>query len=666
MYFLHTPLAAVKGIGPKLATQLTDRQLFTVKDLLLYVPLRYEDRSQFVTIRQLRESHSNELVTFQAEVITSGNYYKGRRSIQSATVADETGKLKLMWFNNKFVIDKLVKGKTFLFSGKLNDRGMVVQAVVEDLKDDTIHTGRLVPVYSILSGIKQGTLRRILKHILDQVTFDADAISELHSEFLTLHTSLSQLHFPDQADLVIKARERLALEELLALIKKSHSLKETWAHTKTAITIPAVSLEAIIPQTIPFELTSAQIKVSQEILQDLTQSIPMNRLLIGDVGSGKTVVAGLAAQEVLKTGHHAALIAPTRILAQQHFQTLQQLFPTVPIELVVSGGSKKVDIPETPTLFIGTHAVINRMEKIKPALVVYDEQHRFGVGHRSAALDAQNQFDYFPHVLTMTATPIPRSLMLTIFSHLQLSVIDELPKGRKPVKTWLVPEKKRADAYTWIKQEVIGAQALILCPFIDPSNAQALENVAAVTERYESIRQAFPKYSVGLLHGRLSKTEQNQVTESLFNLDIQILVTTPIVEVGVDLPAANIIVIEGAERFGLASLHQLRGRVGRAGQQAYCLLFTTKPGAESSQRLQKFSETNNGLDLAELDLQRRGAGDLFGTQQHGFEDLKFATWANVELISQAREIFNQLHVQADWKPFLFSQPEATKTTPLAN
>jgi ATP-dependent DNA helicase RecG len=668
MYSLETPLSLVKGIGPKLAETLALRQMWRIKDLLVFVPLRYEDRSAHVTIRQLLDGGAADLVTLQARVHSTGNYYKGRRSIQSATISDETGKLKLMWFNNRFIIDKLKRGQEYLFSGKLNDRQMMIQAVVEDVKDDTIHTGRLIPLYSTLSLIKQGTLRRILKHILDNLDAIEDPLGTIAIEFLPLLTCVNALHFPDTEDHIIRARERLALEELLALMQKSHRIKDEWAAGKRAVEVKVSS--ELVPATIPFELTSAQVRAVDEIVKDIQSSVPMNRLLVGDVGSGKTVVAGIAGRQIILNGRSTALVAPTRILAEQHAETLAKLFPDLEIELVTAGTKTKkiVEISATPKLYIGTHALINRLPAIKPGLVIYDEQHRFGVAQRSAAEEYFNSLkNFFPHILTMSATPIPRSLMLTIFSHLNLSVIDELPKGRLPIKTWVVPETKRADSYRWILEQlqITNGQVLVICPFIDPSNSLALENVAAVKDIFASIETAFPKVKVAMLHGRMKKTEQSQITEQLYKQEIKVLVTTPIVEVGVDLPAAAIIMIEAAERFGLASLHQLRGRVGRAGQQAYCLLFSSSKSTDARERLAKFSQITKGSELAELDLQHRGAGDIFGTQQHGFDNLRFASWANFELISQARQLYDQLEVNSSWQPFLAIK-QASDIVPLAN
>ena len=661
-YTLDTQLIQIAGVGPQISTALAKKNIQTVKDLLLLMPLRYEDRSRRATIDQLRLSDDRQqLVTLQVRVVSTNNYYKGRRSIQSATVQDETGRLKLMWFNNKFIIDRLKIGESYLISGKLNERGLMIQPVVENVKTDTIHTDRLVPIYSSMPGIKPGTLRRLLKTVCDNLAdladslFDQRSITQIKTQ---LTEALKQSHFPDNQETIISSRERLALEELLALMKYSHEIKAKWQQNHNSYIVSRIL--PIIPPTLPFQLTQAQHRAVEEILTDLQASNPMNRLLIGDVGSGKTVVAAMAAQQLIKNQHSVCLIAPTQILAEQHLMTIQKLFPDLTIELVTAKTKKNTnyELRNTNTFFIGTHALINRLPIIKPALIIYDEQHRFGVGQRSAASSDQQQ----PHVLTMSATPIPRSLMLTIFSHLSVSVIDEMPLGRLETKTWLMPVAKKADSYAWMRQQP--GLTIFVCPFIDPSNSEALENVAAVKDKFQEVKQLFPGLRVSLLHGRLTQAEKNTITQQLFSGQVDVLVTTPIIEVGMDLPEANIMVIEGAERFGLASLHQLRGRVGRAGQQGYCLLFTTS--GRPDPRLNQFCQLHDGLKLAELDLKRRGGGNIFGVDQHGFDELKFGSWTDLNLITQARLIFDQIQQhQLNWQPFLEINIDE-KTLPGAN
>jgi ATP-dependent DNA helicase RecG len=678
MYTLEQSIKSVRGVGPATAAALAGYGLESITHFLLHLPLRYEDRSHHTQIADLQVG---QVVTLTGQITYPRNYYKGRRSIQSATLVDATGKVKLMWFNNPHVVDRLQVGTTFLVSGSLNDRGMIIQPVIETYKEDTIHTGRLVPIYPTIAKVPAGTLRRIFKEVVDNIELKDQVLDQaIYQRFAlpSLQQSIQQVHFPDNELAITQARERLAIEELVQLILRSQHLKEQWRALNQAVALPSPTED--LSHHLPFQLTGAQARSLQEVLTDLQSPVPMNRLLLGDVGSGKTAVAGLAAQHVLHHGHHACLVAPTTILAEQHAQTIAKLFPELPLQLITGQtkrGKQRVIQTDVPTLFVGTHAVLSHLEELQPALLIYDEQHRFGVKQRSIAQHLTRQ----PHLLTLTATPIPRTLLLTIFSHLSLSVIDELPPGRKVVKSWLVPPQKRDDGYQWIAEQLRNAdapnQALVVCPFIDPSHVQAFENVTAASQLYQELSEHYAVLNkqfkkpirLGLLHGRMTKNEQQQITEKLFAQEIDLLVTTPIVEVGLDLPAASIIVIEAAERFGLASLHQLRGRVGRAGQQAYCLLFSSSQSEHVSQRLKTFCATHNGLELAEQDLQRRGAGDIFGTQQHGLDQLKFANWTNLELVTQAKQIadhFQAQHIvwESPLKDVMSTQDDSA--VPLAN
>jgi ATP-dependent DNA helicase RecG len=712
MYTLSTPLGAVHGIGEMLRKKLYDQEIRTVLDLLLSVPLRYEDRSDF---RAIDELEVDQLATIKATVQSISSFYKNKRLISSAVVVDETDRLKLMWFNNRFVNNTLKAEHEYYFSGKLSKYGTMTQPTFEAVKRDTIHTNRLVPLYTSTLDFKQGTLRRILKHICDELQPEQDILAKLSARagypLPDLATTFKQLHFPDEAESVVLSRERLAMEELLNLIKHSQSIKAEWQKSGAAVAHILPAKDELIPRTIPFALTPSQLRSLDEILSDLQQSQPMNRLLIGDVGSGKTVVAGLALRVSVQNGGYGCLVAPTQILAEQHAQTLVRFFPDVPIVFLTGKGmfrwqddawqpEKRSDgLPEA-CLLVGTHAVLNFLNKQtlqRPlGMIVYDEQHRFGVKQRANIASLSPR----PHVLTMTATPIPRSLMLTIFSHLELSTIDELPKNRVPTKTWVLPESKRASMFAWLleqmgvgeerkegqevkvgegKKERVGVEeragenkqekraigaflTLVVCPFIDQSAHESLTNVAAAAERFAEITASVPDgVVVELLHGKLNQTEKDRLLKRLFAQEIDILVTTPIVEVGMDLPQASAIVIEAAERFGMASLHQLRGRVGRAGQQGYCLLFQSGSGA-GRERLKQFEQIHNGRELAELDLRHRGAGDLFGTAQHGFDQLQFASWTNLELIAHAQKIAQQL--PPDWKSIL--QLHTEDDVPAAN
>jgi len=381
----------------------------------------------------------------------------------------------------------------------------------------------------------------------------------------------------------------------------------------------------------------------------------MNRLLVGDVGSGKTIVAALPASLLVAAGQNVCLLAPTKILAKQHFDKLQDLLPEINFSLIKS--DEKFQLDKSAAFYIGTHSLLNQLKIIRPSLVIYDEQQRFGVKHRQLEEHLQTQ-NSRAHLLSMTATPIPRSLMLSIFSHLELSYLDEMPNQRQMAKTWLIPKQKEAKAVEWLVKELLNSkrQALVVCPFISPSAHQATENVAAVEETLALLQEELQKnyqrlqipaqqqFQIAMLHSKLGKQKQQQIIEQVYNKEIQILVSTPMIEVGVDLPNADIMLIRSAERFGLSSLHQLRGRVGRRGQASYCLLFSSADDDKnlaSRDRLEKFCQEKNGLKLAEIDLANRGAGDLLGYQQSGLHNLRFASWTNIDIIQQAQALLQQ-------------------------
>ncbi len=657
MYSLNTPISQVKGIGALSTDKLNKQDIFQVKDFLINLPLKYSDRSKVVTINNIP---LNELVTFIATIQKISSFYRYGKRFTTITVQDRTGTAKLMWFNSSYIHQSLKVGDEYSISGKLNNRKTIVHPVIEKVSDHNLHTARLVPIYSNTLDIKQGKLRRLLDHIFENLVI-TENLQEL-TKLMSLKQALLTLHFPDKTSKVVIARERLALEELLVLIKKAEQLKKKWSSVTTSKQVKLQ--QPFIPQTIPFTLTNSQEQATQEILTDLTKTTPMNRVLIGDVGSGKTVVAGIATQQVLKNNYSVAFIAPTKILAQQHLKTLTKLFPDIKIELVTSK-TKKITKDNQAKLFLGTHAVINRLEQINPQLIIYDEQHKFGVEQRSKRKIDHQQ----PHTLTMSATPIPRSLMLTIFSHLSVSYLTQMPKNRKETKTWLVTEEKRSGSYQWLTKQLTDNPqkiAFVVCPFINPSSHEAFNKVASATTTYDTMKKWFKdkKIKLGLLHGQMNKTEQDQVIKQLYNNQIDILVTTPIIEVGIDLPTASIIIIESAQRFGMASLHQLRGRVGRAGQQGYCLLFSNTSSSLAKKRLKQFTQVTNGLKLAELDLKNRGSGDLFGTTQSGFSQLKFANWTNLELITQAKSIYSKL--PNHWQSKLLSNKQVVTKIILAN
>lgn len=638
MYALDDSVLSIKGIGNSLQQILAEYDITQVIDLLLFLPLRYEDRSAIKRIAEIEATDT--LITVRAQLKSWREYRKGRLLITRATITDDTGTLNCLWFNNKFLKQSLINGQSYFFAGTMKN-GQLMQATVEKVHTDAqqIHTGRIVPIYSKLGELKQGQLRRIL----------AETIGKLRAAG-ALEPILHQLHFPEQAEQVITAREQLALEEIIFLIAKAQAYKQHHAQQKATFTLHTPLDMGTIQ--LPFTLTEAQVRALSEIQSDLQKGIAMNRLLVGDVGSGKTIVAALSGVAVVKQGQSVCLLAPTKILAQQHYEKLRSLFPEINFQLV--RGERASDDPQAAAFYIGTHKLIKQIPQLKPKLVMYDEQQRFGVAHRQ--LGDQNS-----HLLTMTATPIPRSLMLSIFSHLDVSYIDQMPRNRHMATTWLVPKQKEEGAIAWIGQEILQShqqdkhkQALIVCPFINPSTHQASENVAAikdtsawVNQQLEQLYQSkkIPKarqLRIGVLHSKLNKAKQQAVIDAVYNQEIDLLISTPIIEVGVDLPNADIMVIQSAERFGMSSLHQLRGRVGRAGQDSYCLLFCSEGlrDTESVQtKLTAFSKETDGLRLAHLDLQHRGAGNLLGYEQSGLQGLRFASWTNLDIITQAQQLF---------------------------
>ncbi len=667
MYQLQDSVLVVKGIGSNLQKSFQEYQIENILDLLLHLPLRYEDRSNIKTIAeiknlefaetQLQKSSENQkvktnFVTTKAKVLKWNEYRKGRLLISRATITDDSAQINCLWFNNKFLKNKIIVGQSYYFSGQIKD-DQLMQATVEKVADDQnqLHTGRLVPIYPQLNDLKQGSLRRIL----------AEIISKLHQSG-ELEEVFRNLHFPSSIDAIVTARERLALEEILHLMQVSAQLKKEHQQKASFFRLPLTNDRQL--SQLPFVLTSAQTQAIQEITEDLKQKTPMNRLLVGDVGSGKTIVAAIPASLMVEAGTNVCLIAPTKILAQQHYQNLSKIFPK--LNFVLLDAQNKLKEIKAATFYIGTHALLNQLNQIEPSLVIYDEQQRFGVKHRQLeTYFAQNQ--KIPHLLSMTATPIPRTLMLSIFSHLEMSYLNQMPNSRKMATTWLVPKVKEQKALEWLTKELLDKthyqkQALIVCPFINPSSYQATENVAAVKDIANSLSKTLQEIyqqlqiekkaqlKIAVLHSQLSKSEQDAIIRAVYEQKVQILISTPMIEVGVDLPNADIIVIQSAERFGLSSLHQLRGRVGRQGQDSYCLLFSSDEQKQtSSSRLQNFCQEKDGLKLAQLDLENRGAGDIFGHLQSGLHNLLFASWTNHQVIKQAQE---KLQKEPNYQSFL--------------
>jgi ATP-dependent DNA helicase RecG len=633
-------------------------EINTFEDLLTYIPTRYEDYTLISAIDKLQEG---EKVTVKGRIKSVKNVFtRNHLKIQKVVIDDGTGTVELTWFNQPFLVQMLKGAQMLSVAGEVKPflNAFTIQPaeyeVLRSEDQELVHTGRLVPIYSEKKGLSSKTIREKMRYALQTIEHNAQDIEWLPPALLEFNhlmdeaEAYKQIHFPNSKEQARKAHERLAFDELFTIQLSNSLIRKEWEKErvgeKFAVEKFRPKIETFIKE-LPFELTTAQQRVIDEIFADLSKTTPMNRFIQGDVGSGKTVVAAVAAYVAHLNGFTTLYMAPTEILAQQHYATIAKLFEKKGIAVGLQTGSQKaiknnkkgsatVQSTQLYDIIIGTHALLNESVKLdKTGLVIIDEQHRFGVKQR--AMLKQKGFN--PHLLTMTATPIPRTVALTLYGELDLSVIDEMPKGRLPIKTWVVPQVKRADAYEWIKKQMSSekTQTFIICPLIEESEVETMKSVKAAKLEYEELKQhVFKDWSVGLIHGKLKPIEKTEEMNKFKAKQIDVLVATSVVEVGIDVPNATIMIIEGAERYGLAQLHQLRGRVGRGDKQSYCILFSDSK--ESSGRLQFFAKTNSGMKLAEFDLKIRGYGDIYGLRQHGYSELKVASFADTELIQQTK------------------------------
>ena len=682
MINLDTSLFQIRGIGPRFISKLKNLRIETVKDLLWHFPTRYEDFSQIYKISDLIP-HQEATVQGVVKQIGSRRTWRRKLYMVEALISDDTGTIRAVWFNQPYIKNILRPGRLANFSGKVVESASKEEIYLSNPTyelltgadgGETKHTARIVPIYPETRGLTSKGLRYLVKPILD----NAPEISEiipleiLEKEKLPeINAALKNIHFPDDIDDALRAKKRFAFEDLFFL--QLYNLEQRLKFAKEKAVSIKINIEEIkkTVSELPFELTTSQKKSLWEIIQGLEKNHPMNRLLQGDVGSGKTIIAAIAALEVAKNNYQTAFMAPTEILARQHYKTLLRFFPEFGggIALLTSSESKVFYGRglETETkkqalnkeigngkikIVIGTHALIQKnLTFPRLTLVVIDEQHRFGVKQRATLIKNK---EFVPHFLSMSATPIPRTLSLTIFGDLDLSLITELPKNRKPIITKVVAPENRKKAYGFIKEQIKkGRQVFVICPRIAaPENGgeprpfgagtetknQLLLEVKNVTEEYEKLsKKIFPDLKVVMLHGKMKPKEKEKIMREFSERKSDILVATSVVEVGVDIPNATIMMIEGAERFGLAQLYQFRGRVGRGEHQSFCFLFTEATGKTVKQRLESIVEAKSGFELAEKDLKLRGPGEFLGQAQTGMPDLAMKAIQNPELVKTARE-----------------------------
>ena len=663
---IDSPITIIRGISSSLATKFNRLGVKTVRDLLYFFPHRHLDYSQRKSISELIEGEEPTIIVnvWQAQEIMLG----GRRSTE-AIVGDETGNVRVVWFNQPYLARKLATNTMIVVSGRVSlfkGRHVFESPEWELIEDkELIHTGRLVPIYPLTQGLRPRQVRKLMKEVVDQWAWQVEDFLpdevKRHCNLLELLEAISQAHYPDDEVVKDKARVRLAFNELFILQLGVLSKKRYWQESQpgSPFNARAPVLDAFV-KSLPFELTAAQHRVLNELLADLQEPRPMSRLLQGEVGSGKTVVATAALLVAAANGYQGAFMAPTEILAEQHFSAICELLSKVghqeegedylysfsgllshPLTVALLIGDinqvKKQKLQQGIVngdidIVIGTHALIQKgVEFCRLGLAVVDEQHRFGVTQRSAL----RQKGFSPHVLVMTATPIPRTLALTLYGDLDLSVIDQLPPGRQVIKTKWLKSGQRDSAYAFIRRQVAsGRQAFIICPLIEES--ETIQAKAAIAEYERLSDDVFPDLRLGLLHGRMPAIEKDKIMRRFRSGELDILISTPVVEVGIDVPNATVMLVESADRFGLSQLHQFRGRVGRGQEQSYCMLLAENPSEVSRERLDIIEKIQDGFKLAEEDLRLRGPGEFFGTRQSGLPDLRMAKLSDVSLLELAR------------------------------
>ncbi|MFA5359866.1 MAG: ATP-dependent DNA helicase RecG [Patescibacteria group bacterium] len=682
MLNLGTDILNINRVGASTAKKLKKLGIETVRDLLFYFPFRYDDFTRLTPIDKLQAGVSANVVG-QIELIQNKRSWKRKMNITEALISDNTETMKVVWFNQPFIAKNLYVGDKISLAGKVEESygGLLMNSPVYEkiTFGQGVHTQGLVPNYHLTANITHKQVRFLIKQVINlsgQINDWLPTEVKKSAKLINLSEAVKKIHFPKDNLDIKKARERLAFNELFLIQLQSQLVKKSLSLSRAPIIKFKEQETKKFVDSLPFKLTDAQRKAAWEILKDLENNKPMSRLLEGDVGSGKTMVAIIAMLNTALNKKQAVLMVPTEILARQHYETVSKFLADFNVKVgLVTRSQKQIsnkkeivkNIVNDADIIIGTHALIqedihpvksgeagarpaeslrdtkriprdelfNRVKFKNLALVIIDEQHRFGVEQRKILVEKTGS-DLTPHFLSMTATPIPRSLALALYGDLDLSVISQMPKDRKKIITKVVAESKRVKAYEFIREQIRqGRQVFVICPLIDLSDRLGVKSVEEEFKKLDKI--IFPDLTIGKLHGRMKSAEKEKIMQEFLDKKIKILVSTSVVEVGVDVPNASVMMIEGADRFGLAQLHQFRGRVGRSVEQSYCFLFTDNDSEKTLKRLEALVRYNNGFELAKVDLKFRGPGEVYGIEQKGFLELKMASLFDYSLMKQARE-----------------------------